>query len=1030
MTDKANDKDKLLNDAIKASIEFEEWMDKTDFDSWLEEEETKYEKILKEKEEYTFFENYINNKNTLRRICDQMKKIGIDEIPKKYNKSHVVRYFIKQLFLSKFKRLEARISSDEKRETEKYDAALFHLFSATNALNKLKIEEAKSEKEDDKKWLIPWSILFFNDLSICYAGLENSSLSRGYAKEARELIEDDNDDCGYSDFKSIIADTNNNTISNHKFVASKHYDLYIIALYNQAEAERRSNRKRESEKNFKEIIKFAERWENFNYYPALLNLSVLYIEEGRGNEAIQLLDKIITPEDRNKEDDIRCWKASLEKIHALIEQSEYDNNERIVDLFKNFIKIENNLISQRKRHEEKNTCFSLKERHKITHAGFKALKYLVSLYIEKGNSKKPISGIITQEYRNELKVSIKTIDANIVNLRERKQKGLEQASYKHLSEIHLLLKEKEKAERNIVKYLSIEENDEIKNLDDILVYKSRKRLINDCKDSSVLENFSKLIIDKFDKTDSEKEEKKLKGILEEIKSKIIELSEERDEPFRAVTILRWIEEKLDSSLCPLGKSDYDEKSLLLFNTEKDELDVKKYLNGLTKNKLKEICKENGWYVYGIKNDIIDKIIKSTRENSGFSKEDIRTRLDTNEKEFDSILYGRKEMPSEHLVELINLRRWNSFSPGLSRRYNETLGGGYLLRIRNGDENKCENIVIDPGYNFIQNLCGEDFHIEDIDTIIVTHSHLDHCSELLPIMDLIYQINKRNDKLKDGDPQKRKTPKKVNLCLSRGAYNKFSTYITDWQKQLNDVIVIVNLAGLEWEVFEGLTIEAKVTHHKDLGGMKGIGLIIKITEREFENDEIKVGFTSDTPWYENINEDFKECNLLCVHLGSIKYQEIGYTDDPYNSDDGDRKTSKKSNEFKEFKKTFVKSNHLLFFGTEDIVSYYNREKKDALIIVGEFGEELKYGLRVDLCKKLSMGKSVNCLPGDIGQYIVIEKDGTKKVRCDFCEEFVKPDKIKTFSYGREDAIQYICQTCDNTLSELQKHAIIKHRLTRH
>jgi hypothetical protein len=239
-------------------------------------------------------------------------------------------------------------------------------------------------------------------------------------------------------------------------------------------------------------------------------------------------------------------------------------------------------------------------------------------------------------------------------------------------------------------------------------------------------------------------------------------------------------------------------------------------------------------------------------------------------------------------------------------------------------------------------------------------------------------------------------------------------------------------------------------------------------------------------------------VLCVHLGSIKYQEIGYNDDRYKLKSEPRiLSSKQREEF--FNKTYATANHLLFFGTEDIISHYNKDKtkEDSLIIVGEFGEELKYGLRTDLCKKLSMGKtpylfsfsdiakekgsqelldrlraldhsdlaeimegakyseedkkiritksnewiatlkieedlcylewerhkleigvvkkeddklniykkSMVCLPGDIGQYIVIEKDGTKKVRCNFCESFVRPNEIKTFSF-------------------------IKHRVTRH
>ncbi len=288
------------------------------------------------------------------------------------------------------------------------------------------------------------------------------------------------------------------------------------------------------------------------------------------------------------------------------------------------------------------------------------------------------------------------------------------------------------------------------------------------------------------------------------------------------------------------------------------------------------------------------------------------------------------------------------------------------------------------------------------------------------MDLIYQINKRYEKYYG---REKRNKKKVNLCLSKGAYNKFSSYIMDpdWQKQLKDVIIIENLPDSKWKFNNDLTVTAIPTPHMDLGGVKAIGLKIEV-KRESKN--LCLGFTGDTPLYKDIRTDFKGCDLLCVHLGSIKYPEIGYSDARYKEEERELTDPQK-----DLNNEYAKSNHLLFFGAKDIIKACVEE--NTLVVVGEFGEELKYGLRNALCKKLSPSCNA-CLPCDIGLYIAIDKKGTKKVRCSFCEEFVepKPNEIKAFSYGREDAIHYICQTCDKTLSELQKQAFVEHRVTRH
>lgn len=941
MGEKENDIKGLINEAIDASIKFEALMDKTDFDSWLEDDSiAKLESIG---QVVAPFENFEEKVKELRKICKEMKQKGTNELPKSGDKSSLEKYLIYNLFEAKIKRLDARISIDSKMETDNYKEALDVLLAS---LSYLKISD-KDEVSDINNKL--WRILFYNDLSICYSGLRNSSMSQGYAEETRKIIENDS---RYKDFNKRLRSTESNgwrDIKKHDFVSSKLYDLYTIAIFNQAEAKRLSYLYTEAERNFKEIMNYAKNRDliNFNYFSAIVNLSDLYIGQGRGRESLEILKKVI---DELGEGDIRYWKAYLEKVNVLIDQSEYDAAKKL--LLNKFII------------NEKENSFTLRKEHKVTYSGFKGLMCFAICNIERVRNTLMMTGI---DKERELKLAENVITGNISVIIERKHKDLKKTAYKHLSSIYDILGNEPFAKKYLIKFLS---GDEKEDLNEFAKYNKVEDWINECDDLSILEMIIKII--------SKNRTEPLRKILDIIREKIKKECIKRDEPFWAENLTRMIE---------------------------------------------AICEEKN-----IKMRLFSERPKIF--NKGLNKDNIRKRLDINEKEFDSVLFKRSEPPKNHLVDIIMLRRWNSFSPGLFRKYTGSLGGGYFIRINKkllqetSDEDKTENIVIDPGYNFLQNFCNMGFSISDIDTIVITHSHLDHSAELLPIMDLVFQINKRYDKYQKGQRPK----KKVNLCLSRGAYKKFFSYTMDpdWQKQLKDVIILENLPGLKWELFKGLNILAIQTRHMDLGGANAIGLKIEIDRKE--DRSICLGFTSDTPWCKDISDNFKNCDFLCVHLGSIKYQEIGYTDERYI--EGSKREIPKNRKHKELKETYAKANHLLFFGTKEIIKSCSKENDDNLIIVGEFGEELKYKLREDLCEKFSGGEAGKCLPCDIGLYIGIEEDGSKKVRCHFCEEFVSPKEIRTFSYGKEDAIHYICETCDKTLSELQKQDFVEHRLTRH
>ena len=76
-----------------------------------------------------------------------------------------------------------------------------------------------------------------------------------------------------------------------------------------------------------------------------------------------------------------------------------------------------------------------------------------------------------------------------------------------------------------------------------------------------------------------------------------------------------------------------------------------------------------------------------------------------------------------------------FEGSKHRLFTDIKGGGCFLSWQK------KGIVIDPGYDFIENMYSEGLSIGDIDAIIITHAHNDHYIDLDPILTLAYQYNK-------------------------------------------------------------------------------------------------------------------------------------------------------------------------------------------------------------------------------------------------------------------------------------------------
>ena len=310
-----------------------------------------------------------------------------------------------------------------------------------------------------------------------------------------------------------------------------------------------------------------------------------------------------------------------------------------------------------------------------------------------------------------------------------------------------------------------------------------------------------------------------------------------------------------------------------------------------------------------------------------------------------------------------LRKWNSYTPVLPSTSGDNLGGGYFL-FHNG-----KGIVIDPGFNFIENFYSQGFKVADIDAVIITHAHNDHTVDLEAILSLVYKLNKERREAESSDL--RQPDKKIDLLVNAGTFMKYSGWLSlrteDNSTNYVSSITVMH-AGHTYE-YGGLKIHAvKAKHHEIVSSEYCIGCIIEATGE----NPFKFGLTSDTGWAHDgsISKPYIEHapDMMVIHIGSIKEKEFKYN----------------QAETKDAKNKCYDEYHLGILGTTNLLL----DTKPKLALISEFGEELKEVRRqiAEALEKVlnSEGVELKCLPSDIGLHIRLRDLG---VLCFVAKEFV-------------------------------------------
>jgi tetratricopeptide (TPR) repeat protein len=343
-----------------------------------------------------------------------------------------------------------------------------------------------------------------------------------------------------------------------------------------------------------------------------------------------------------------------------------------------------------------------------------------------------------------------------------------------------------------------------------------------------------------------------------------------------------------------------------------------------------------------------------------------------------------------------LRRWNSFTPLMLTATESNLGGGYFLYW------KGKGIVIDPGFDFFDNFFNNKLLIYDIDAVIITHAHVDHCSDFESLLTLIYEYNDRN-----------KDKKKIDVFMNLGTMKKFLGWIPIEEDREN--VLIKRVYPLEKGIsynLEDYSLKLSVTkaiHDEALSKTYSVGLIFELYgERPYtEEKPFRIGYTSDTKRDEDIEMQYHGVDIIIPHLGSVNEKDFDLEEEESFSRYESRELIG-MNDF-DFEEDENGEHHLMLRGV--ISTIYKSHAK--LAIVSEFGEELgEHRLTIidALDTVFQKNDLARCLTGDIGLNVSIPD---LKVKCHYCKEYVPFDIIMEGIdpiHKHKKCVIYYCKDC--------------------
>ncbi|MBF0538520.1 MAG: tetratricopeptide repeat protein [Nitrospirae bacterium] len=451
-----------------------------------------------------------------------------------------------------------------------------------------------------------------------------------------------------------------------------------------------------------------------------------------------------------------------------------------------------------------------------------------------------------------------------------------------------------------------------------------------------------------------------------------------------------------------------DEALKLADKYKDDEDVKTFaLNyktkietqGSNKDIVKEECKT------GSPDEKRSQLVKLLCKT-----ENIEGAMALKEKHFSKFLKAVSKNKEDLYFQV--LRRWNSYTPIIADNYHISKGGGYFFNV-NGF-----GIVIDPGFNFIENFKGAGHKFTEIDYVFVSHAHNDHTSDIESIITLLYKCNnlikdtlqaeitKNKDsnfkgvKQEEIEKEFKQRRKVIEFYITKSVYQKYSGMLklklsTDYKIHIIDSDFIGEIANVNFKV-----IEAK--HDDIISDRDSVGFV-------FELEENILIYTGDTGWNEDIEGEYRlkilddknyngKKKLLVAHLGGFKDYEWDIATDET--------------------KAFYK-NHLGRLGLVRMLQLLTPD----ICFISEFGEEVGRSRR-EIAKIFGeVFPRTFFFPADIGlKYCFI--DNTIQAitdidvdKLELIDGYVKPDDVKVTELYKDSSLHYYEANDSLTIEDL-------------
>lgn len=321
-----------------------------------------------------------------------------------------------------------------------------------------------------------------------------------------------------------------------------------------------------------------------------------------------------------------------------------------------------------------------------------------------------------------------------------------------------------------------------------------------------------------------------------------------------------------------------------------------------------------------------------------------------------------------------------FYPALRERFHNIpiKGGGIFIKWLN------HGIVIDPGINFVENMHMMGLNLNDINTIIVTHNHIDHNGDLPTIDDLASQFDRKDISIyMDVKTQEEFRGRLGNFAES----NRHCIDLNNTKEFCINSNICVNVIQTK-HVTEPRTAESEAVRY-----IENASYALKISMLESGIVRARIGFTSDTRYLSELSELFADCDYIIANISETNLNDyLGKQE---------------------------KDKHLGYYGCRQLIKECNAKRgtelsagticdKEPRYIISEFWAG-KGDVRKELVQRLRKETGYDFIyPGDIGMLFFLDQ---ATFLCGYCGSEKDLDKLHSIKPGMEYArFSNVCSEC--------------------